>query len=91
MTRYKPTELVAVSCGPTGIPAGRSHHWTKWPDETVASARKLRQEGMSCPEIARVLGVPQYTVYGWCSGYRRKLLARVIMRRRQVKESPIEQ
>jgi hypothetical protein len=45
-----------------------------WPDTVVDRARSMRASGMRHKAIARALGVPLNTVWGWlCRGKRRVL------------------
>lgn len=45
-----------------------------WPDTVVDRARSMRASGMRHKDIAKVLGVPLNTIWGWlCRGERRVL------------------
>lgn len=88
---YTPTRLVAVETNATGRPVNESHKWCRWPDELVEQAKALHAQGMTCEQIGAQLGVPRRTVNHWTNGHRRKPTARVMMLRRPVKESAIEQ
>lgn len=71
---------------------GTNHHFCRYSDEVVATARSMREQGLSYGRIAAALGIPhRMTVWGWCNRRRRNPPARVIVRRKPIEVSTIEQ
>jgi hypothetical protein len=48
---------------------GEAHHGAKYSDEKVEIARRIKESipVLSCAQIGRILGVPDYTVRDWCN------------------------
>ena len=55
------TKIIAVS--EHGIPVGQDHHRAKYSDRVIEQVRRLRDQGLSYPQIAEKMEMPYWTVY----------------------------
>lgn len=63
-----------------GNPMGISNRLCLHPDETVAKARELREEGASYQQVADAIGVPISTAWRWCNTTRKPPVAVRVVR-----------
>lgn len=70
-----------VKCNLAGLPMGEDNHACKYPDDLVAQARHLYDQGMTLKAISAELGPCFQTIHDWVKNRRRRPAVRVIARR----------
>ncbi|WP_416561222.1 hypothetical protein ACHEXL_06870 [Limnohabitans sp. yimb22184] len=70
-----------VKCNLAGLPIVEDNHACKYPDDLVAQARHLYDQGMMLKAISAELGPCFQTIHDWVKSRRRKPPVRVIARR----------
>lgn len=60
-----------VGVNDRGLRVGQSHHRAKYSDRVIEHVRRLRDQGMTYPEIAEKMDMPYWTVSRICRHERR--------------------
>lgn len=64
-------ENKVIAVNGKGIPVGEYHHRAKYSDRVVEQVRRLRDQGLSYPQIAEKMEMPYWTVSRICRHERR--------------------
>jgi hypothetical protein len=78
-----------VKCNLAGLPMGEHNHACKYPDDLVAQARHMYDQGMTLKAISAELGPCFQTIHDYVTNRRRRPPVRVIARRIRPEQSAV--